>query len=465
MPVNDPTKHAYLPKSRTLPKQTSTLKEYTGTLEVLESFNNKSEVNESDFINELTPDRAFVEVVDAINKDPRLDLSRETYVQMIMGKGFKVKFKKDKHQKIYDNWAEEIGFDTLIEDGLYSYTGTGNMIFEVSPRYDDLIEVDITTMETVVRKRNGQIKAYKQRVNDRDIFFKPSEIEHFKLSNINREVWGRGLFHSVLHTYRDPRTDEVYDSTLVQMKKMEAAMPEIFHSYASPLAMFHFEDAGEDFIKNQADALKKAKAGMKIVTDKKFDVEMIQAKTNGDFGAYIEHMQRDLVEPGSKFPLQFFNAGFTARAASESTDSVLIRKVRSIQRRLAKEIKQKLIYKYFKLRHGIILKSEDCIAQFERDHKNDLSIDQVITSFRDNITRRSEARQYFIENTNFDLDPTDMEDEPPITSVTPTGQLRDQRSGQFGGPVDGDTEEEPELRRPEPVTKRLGEKYKGKRKK
>jgi len=29
-----------------------------------------------------------------------------------------------------------------------------------------------------------------------------------------------------------------------------------------------------------------------------------------------------------------------------------------------------------------------------------------------------------------------MDDEPPNTSVTPTGQMRDTRSGQFGGPVD-----------------------------
>ena len=85
---------------------------------------------------------------------------------------------------------------------------------------------------------------------------------HFKLSNVSKEIWGRGIFHSILSDYLDPRTGTTYDSPLIQMKQIENSMAEIFHAYASPLLMFQFEDAGEDFIRQQADALKKAKPGI-----------------------------------------------------------------------------------------------------------------------------------------------------------------------------------------------------------
>jgi len=414
------------PKEAVLPKKRAKKETYSGTIKVLETFNNKSEVNQSDWQDELAPDRPFVETLDAINKDGRLNLAIETYNQMILGKGLKVTAKNGKVQDMVNEWLEESGFDEFLEDGIHSYIATGNWIIEKSPTNDEFVEVPITTVRSITRNARGHVKRYVQHVNEKDIFFKPSEVIHFKLTNVAREPFARGLFHSILSDYEDPRTGEVYDSPLIQMKQIEDAMPKIFQGHADPTVMFHFEDAGEQFIKSQADALKKMQKGSKIVTDKAFDVKVIETAGNSKFEGYIEHMQRDLLEPGSKFPLQFFNAGFTARAASESTDSVLIRKVKRIQVRLANQIKRNCIMPYLKTR-GKRVKSADIQVFFESPQKQEASIDNVITSYRDNILRRSEARKWLIDNTNVKIDQTDMEDEPPITSVTPTNQLADNR--------------------------------------
>jgi len=414
------------PKEAVLPKKRAKKETYSGTIKVLETFNNKSEVNQSDWQDELAPDRPFVETLDAINKDGRLNLAIETYNQMILGKGLKVTAKNGKVQEMVNEWLEESGFDEFLEDGIHSYIATGNWIIEKSPTNDEFVEVPITTVRSITRNARGHVKRYVQHVNEKDIFFKPSEVIHFKLTNVAREPFARGLFHSILSDYEDPRTGEVYDSPLIQMKQIEDAMPKIFQGHADPTVMFHFEDAGEQFIKSQADALKKMQKGSKIVTDKAFDVKVIETAGNSKFEGYIEHMQRDLLEPGSKFPLQFFNAGFTARAASESTDSVLIRKVKRIQVRLANQIKRNCIMPYLKTR-GKRVKSADIQVFFESPQKQEASIDNVITSYRDNILRRSEARKWLIDNTNVKIDQTDMEDEPPITSVTPTNQLADNR--------------------------------------
>ena len=73
---------------------------------------------------------------------------------------------------------------------------------------------------------------------------------------------------------------------------------------------------------------------------------------------------------------------------------------------------------------------------FESPQKQEATISDVITSFRDNILRRSEARQWLIANTNVKIDQTDMADEAPITSVTPTDQMQN--------PKEDPKKEEPE---------------------
>ena len=414
------------PKGAVLPKKVEEKVEYEGSIKVLEGFNTKSEVNQSEWEDELAPDRPFVETINAINKDPRLNLSNETYIQMILGKGLKITAKKESVQDMVNEWLDTINFHETLEDGLYSYLGTGNLIYEKDPTGSQFVEVPINTIKSIVRDKRGNIGYYLQDVNNKEIKLKPSEIIHFKLTNVAREPFGRGLHHSVLADYQDPKTGEIYDSPLIQMKKMEHAMPEIFHAYASPLLMFQFEDAGEQFIKNQADALKKAKPGMKIVTDKPFKVEKFEVNGNAKFDGYIEHIQRDLLEPGSKFPLQFFNAGFTARAASESTDSVLTRKVKRIQERLANQIKIFCIMPYLKAR-GKNVKSKDIQVFFASPQKQEATIQDIITAYRDNGIRRSELREWLIQNTNIKINQDDMEDEAPITSVTPTNQMNDNR--------------------------------------
>jgi hypothetical protein len=428
-------------KTPVLPKNTPIKEKYEGSIRVIEAFNHKSEVNESDYQDELSPDRPFVETINAINQDPRLNLSNETYIQMILGKGLKITAKKESVADMVNEWLETINWDEQLEDALYSYLGCGNMFFEHDPSYSEWIEVPVTTVESIVRDKKGNVKYYLQHVNDQDIKLRPSEVCHFKLTNVAREPFGRGLHHSVLSTYTNPDTGEMFDSPLIQMKKMEDAMPKIFEGHADPTVMFHFADAGEQFIKTQADALKKMRHGSKIVTDKEFDVKIIESAGNSKFEGYIDHIQRDLLEPGSKFPLQFFNAGFTARAASESTDSVLTRKVKRIQSRLANQIKMKIVIPYLQ-KHGKNVKAKDIQLFFETPQKQEATIADVTTSFRDNLIKRSEARKWFIGNTSININEDDMEDEPPITSVTPTNQLQDTREEPENTSVkDNDTNE------------------------
>ena len=387
------------------------------------AFTSNSDITESNIYNDSQPDRPFAEQMYIIDHDSRLQLSEETYIQMVFGSGIAVKSEKKRLVTKIKDWFDEINFEQKIEDGLPSYLGVGNLLLEVEPKtLSDFVEIPISTIKSIVRNKKGKVSNYIQYVNNMQKELPPDNIKHLKLTNSQREVWGRGLYHAIINKFTDPTTGEVYDAPIFAMKKAEDGITRIIQNYSSPTQMFYFEDAGENFIEKQADDLRKARPGAKILTDKKFEVETFEVEGNNKFDGYIEHMQKNILEPGIQFPLGFFNAAFTARAASETSDSVMIRKVKRIQRRLAHQLKEQIILPYLRKTDKSI-KESDFDISFEFDEKIDFDINQLVVLFRDNGIRRSELRQNISKKTNLDINLDDMEDELPITSVTPTDRF------------------------------------------
>ena len=369
------------------------------------------------------PEVSFEDLFYTNDHDARLSLACDTYVQLILGAGLKIKTQNVKAKKKIEKWLNVTQFERKLEDATHSLVVTGNAIFEKFPMYADLIEVDITTIKEIIRDDHGKILEYVQEVDGIKNILKPKDICHFKLSNRHREVWGRGLFQSVASRRV---IDGVYEpSPIESMWKVENAMVKIFESYASPMMLIHFADAGEQFIEKQADAFKKAKPGAKILTDKEFDVKVFEVNPASKFDKYIEHLQQDVIEVGSQFPLQMFNAGFTARASSETTDSVVLRKIKRIQRRLSEQIKQEIIDPMLKASKIDPDKAYISII-FETESKFELSADDIQKLFEKGTITRDEVRGYLKKNTIIDLDDEKDGDQPPITSLTPTNDLQNQ---------------------------------------
>ena len=284
----------------------------------------------------------------------------------------------------------------------------------------------------VRRLRDRTIKSYVTEVNNRTKLLNPENIKHFKFSNTRAEVWGRGIFHAILNIFVDPTTGEIYDAPIFAIKKIEDNIVKITDHNAAPIRMVYFEDAGDNFLKAQGEKLKKARKGATVLTDKKFEIKNFEASGDSKFQGWIDHIQTNVIEPGAQFPLQMFNAGFTARAASESTDTMFARKINRIRRRFAHQLKQLFVQPYLDATKSGI-KEVDYDLVFGADDKIELTVENLITLFRDNGIRRSELRKNIMKKTTVEIDPDDMEDEAPITSVTDTGQLNDNR---------GDTGEE-----------------------
>ena len=71
-----------------------------------------------------------------------------------------------------------------------------------------------------------------------------------------------------------------------------------------------------------------------------------------------------------------FNAGFTARASSETTDSVVLRKIKRIQRRLSEQIKHDIIDPMLKM-SKIDPDKADVSVIFETESKFELSAEDI----------------------------------------------------------------------------------------
>ncbi|MFQ5786689.1 MAG: hypothetical protein ACE5H1_01785, partial [Thermodesulfobacteriota bacterium] len=311
--------------------------DYEGTIEIYESFRGqKSELKDSKFGNLLRPEVSFKTQMYYQKHDTRIQLSIDTFAQLVFGSGLIVKIKDKPSQKIFDKWRIDTDLDDKLEEGLPSYIGVGNLLFESAPNLVDFEELDIQSVEGLTRDKKGNVGMYIQTPNFNDVEIPAKNIKHFKLTGTNREAWARGLFFSLTATKELPVDGGTINPPIEDMWLVEEAMNLVFRSYASPIMMIHFKDAGEKFIKEQGEAFKKIKPGAKIITDKEFEVKVFEVNPNSKFDKYVEHLQKNVMEPGMQFPLGFFNAEFTARAASETSDNVLIRKVKRIQKRFAK---------------------------------------------------------------------------------------------------------------------------------
>ena len=402
-------------------------KSQLGHIEVVEEahqdrVDHKNLVARTTWSNNGMPDLSFAEQDYFCKKDGRLVLARDTFKQMILGNGIRIKAKNEDTKLKVMEWMDDIYFEEKVEDGLDSYLDMGNLLFEKYPKMADIIEIDITLITAVNRDEKGRIGKYIQDNGTQLVELLPQDVAHLKLTNARREIWGRGMFDSLLTDRSLPNGTKI-DSPIISMWKVERAMPMIFDSYASPIMMIHFKDAGKEFIDSKKEEFKKVKPGAKILTDKEFEVKIFEVSSAAKFTDYVKHFQENIMEVGTQFPLQMFNAGFTARASSETTDSVVLRKIRRMQKRLSTQLKHEIFDNYL-LAIGKDPRKEDVIPYFDTEFKSELTVDDVNTLFRTNILKRSEVRKSIGTSTNMELDMSDMEDLPPITSVTPTNGVK-----------------------------------------
>ena len=382
-----------------------------------------SEVNYQQWSEDTKPEVPFAKIFYLNDHDSRLYLATDTYVQLILGSGMKLTGDNQKAIQALNKWIHNNFIEEKLEDGAHSYVIAGNVCYELilkGKKVIDIDEIDITTITGAERKKDGTVLSYTQHVNDKDISIPASRVAHLKFTNRRQELWGRCLAQSIV----SPKSvgGKLQDSAIEEMWKIENSMVKIFQSYASPMMMIQFEDVGEDFIEDKQQEFKNLGAGAKIITDKAFKAEIFEVNPASKFDKYIEHYEKDVIEAGSQFASQIFTAGFTARASSESSSDMIKLKIKRVQRRYGLQLVQ-TIFNQVLISLGFVPSKVNLKVDFIFDSESVLTIQDVIGLFEKGGIRRSELRQYLVDNTDLTPDPDDMEDTVPITSVTPTDDM------------------------------------------
>jgi hypothetical protein len=393
----------------------NTTEGYTGVI------TEKAEV-ERDFNGDKNkPEREFEEICYLVDHDSRLALANDTWAELLLGTGMVINGKNEKTVNKVRKWLDSISFDEKLEDGVQNfYVKAGNMIFEKFPMMADIQEIDLRTISGAKRDKKGKILHYVQKVNNKENDIPAKDVIHFKFSSRAGDVWGKPLANSIIQRRFVDGKERA--SPIEEMWEVENAMIKIFQQYASPMMMIHFKDAGETFIKKTERKMKKAGQGSKILTDKEFEAKVFEVNPASKFDKYIEHLEKDVIETGSQFATQMLTAGFTARASSESAGDVIKLKIKRKQTRLGTQVLKGLIEPYLKLIGKDPVK-EEMTATFTLNTEESLSVIDIQGLFEKGSLKRSEIRKHLDKNTNIEIDTKDMDDAPPITSVTPTNKL------------------------------------------
>ena len=286
--------------------------DFGGSLSVVEDYDEgHSEVNVDEWAEGTKPEVSFAKCFYLNDHDSRLQLSSDTYVQLIHGLGITVNGDdKDAVEKVQD-WFREIGFEEKLEDGTHSYVIAGNVMFEKAPMMADVTEVDITTIKSAKRLKNNKIKYYTQFVNNSEKKLPADKFTVLKFTNRRLEIWGRSLFQSIISP-KMIKGKEI-ESAVEEMWRIEHAMVKILEADYRTMMIIWFKDVGEQFIKDKEQEFKKLGPGAKILTDKEFEVKIFEVNPASKFDKYIEHYEKDVIETGTQFANQIITAGFTAR--------------------------------------------------------------------------------------------------------------------------------------------------------
>lgn len=383
----------------------------------------KSEINADKWSQSTKPEVPFAKIFYLNDHDSRLYLASDTYVQLILGSGVVITGDSSSAVKKVQKWFADNYIEEKIEDVMHSYVIAGNAFFErlfKSKRMLDIDEIDVTTIVGAKRDKHNNISEYIQYVNDRENPLQAKDVAHLKFTSRRQELFGRSLFQSVV----TPKVVDglATDSSIEEMWKIERAMVKIFQAYASPMMMIHFEDVGEDFIKDKQQEFQKMGAGAKILTDKAFKAEVFEVNPASKFDKYIEHMEKDIIEAGAQFATQIFTAGFTARASSESSTDMIKLKIKRVGKRFGQQFTKQVIDWYLQ-GQNIDPKKSNIRMDFKFDSESVLTPQDVAALFEKGVIRRSEVRKYLAEDTTVEIDMDDMEDTAPITSVTPTNDM------------------------------------------
>lgn len=398
------------------PKNSSAITSRIKVTPYIPKFNGKVSIFETQKPNRLTrtvdnmdqsigeaPPRPFSIMYEYRDLTPQIDAIVEYCVDLIVGTDININSDDETAKELLEKFADEIELyekiRSLTDDALTGGTAIFARIF-ANGMLANIEQFDMTTLKKVKRDSFGNIKSYiidvgygqEDKIQGRDVLqtyvplvFRPR----------GRDFFGRSLFHGLaVERNVGNRTTRPIIETLWSLDDVVVGTLE---NFAYPTEYHIFDGINDKDLEIEAQKFKERKPGDVFFLSRMHEIER-REPTQAKFDSFFEHSS-NIVQLGTGFPLEILLGDFTSRASSQTTDSLLMRRIKAFQQHLVKVIKKEILEVYIKNHKSKWKSPEDISAlnisvEFETQTPMEYTPDQVLARVNSKMWSIDEGRQF-----------------------------------------------------------------------
>ena len=358
-----------------------------------------------DWLRERPNNVTFERLIDYHDRTPQIRMSIASYSEMITGTDMTVTCKSEDEPKQLDDWIRRTNFYDKFENLVTTILITGNGILEKLDEKDvqDVLEVDMSTVLSKKRDEFGELEYYEQRTQNGGLTKlgegQLGKFIEFNLTSYSRQPWGKSIFYSLAV----PRTvgNRTMPPLVEAMWGLEDAMVSIVLNNAYPITTITYPGANDDYLRTEARRWQEYKPGDKRVQKIKPEIEFFESSGNSKYTDFVTHIQKTF-ELGTQFPHDIMTGDFTSRASSDTTETIVQKRVRGYQRYLANKLKHEL-FDAILINLGFDPEKEDCEIQFTTQNVKELEVEQVVQMKEKNDITLNELREWIRSNVGIEL--------------------------------------------------------------
>ena len=359
----------------------------------------------SDFSREQPSQVTFERLLKYHDRTPQIQIAVSSYSELITGTEMTVNSENEEAKTLIEEWIRSTNFYDKFESLVTTVLITGNGILEKLDENDtqDVLEVDMATIIAKKRDTAGALEYYEHRTQngqtDKLGEGKLGKFIEFNLTNYSRQPWGKSLFYSLAI----PRTvgNRTTAPLIEIMWGIEDAMGAIILNNAYPITTITYPGASDTYLEKEATRWQRYKPGDKRVQKIKPEIEFFETSGNSKYTDYITHIEKTF-ELGTQFPHDIMTGDFTSRASSETTDNIVMKRVRGYQRYLSNKLKNEL-FDTILIQNGFDPDEVELSIGFTTQNVVELEVNQIKDLVDSGLMTKSEGREWFRTNTGMEL--------------------------------------------------------------
>lgn len=398
-----------------------TQKQERFTVQKYESLDTKGISTRASFVREAIPNKA-TRVLDPVDRTigemppipfstlqyyrdatPQLDSVAEYLVDLIVGTDMNINSDDEEAKEILEKFSHDTQlFDkvrSVLDSSLVSGYGQLVRVYGKNKQLVNIEEEDITNLKRVHRDDYGNALYYVFDYGGTEE--KKSDVEDripIVLRKRGREHFGRSFFHSlaVYRTVGNRTTRPLVEA----LWSLDDVVVGTLENFAFPIEWHHFENANPEELEEEARKYRERKPGDVFFVTRTHEIDR-REPTQARFESFFEHTSK-IMQLGTGFPLEILLGDFTSRASSETTDSLLMRRVKAYQKYITKIIKTEILDRvlmfYPKWNTPEKVAKANITIEFEVQSPTEYTPDQVLARVNSGMWTKNEGREYDKEN-------------------------------------------------------------------